>query len=162
MAWPIRRSLATLPLHAVILCALSSCVALGSQDSESPAASSSPSTRCEDLADERDALIASEALEKEERKQALAWVRKNCTLAPDQLNIHGCSTWTCPQGTQEKYVQWANDQECPQGRKPKPAPDKRQLVEARMRRLGCKIEDSSGPREDPYAPPGPAARENPY
>jgi hypothetical protein len=161
MAWPIGRSLATLPLHAVALCALSACVALGSQGgSESPAASSSSAAPCEDLSDERDALIASEALEKEERKQALAWVRQNCTLGPDQFNIHGCSTWTCPHGTRDKYVRWANDEECPQGRKP--APGKRQRVEARMRRLGCKIEDTSGPREDPYAPPGPAARENPY
>ena len=161
MAWHIVRSLATLPLHAVALFGLCACVELGSQGgSESPAASSSSSPRCGELADERDALIAAEALEKEERKQALAWVRKNCTLAPDQFNIHGCSTWTCPQGARDRYVQWANDEECPQGRKP--APGQRQRVEARMRRLGCEITDTVGPREDPYAPPGYLKRENPY
>jgi hypothetical protein len=158
MPWRIERSLATLPLHAVALFALCACVDLGSQP-ESPSASSS-SPRCDDLADERDAMIAAEVLEKEERKQALAWVRKNCTLAPDQFNIHGCATWTCPQGTREKYVQWANDEECPPARKP--TPGKRQLLEARMRRLGCLITHTEGPREDPYTPPGPAARENPY
>jgi len=158
----IRRSLATWPLHAVALCCLCACVGLGSHrgSQTSPAGSGSPSPRCADLADEREAVIAAEALEKEERTQAVAWVRGNCTLAPDRFNIHGCSTWTCPKGTRQNYVQWANDQECPPGRKP--SPGKRQLIEARMRRLGCEIPDVKGPREDPYIPPGPLVRENPY